>query len=68
MIVIVNNKSVLVRLSLCTVTLTRSSGRPDRNTSMKYLRRSRRAHIKYINIVKKWVRFKAESGLAFKKY
>jgi hypothetical protein len=49
MIVIVNNKSVLFRLSMCTVTLTRSSGRPDRNTSTKYLRRSRRAYIKNIN-------------------
>jgi hypothetical protein len=45
MIVFVSNKSVLFRLSMCTVTLTRSPGRPDRNTSTKYLKRSRRAHM-----------------------
>jgi hypothetical protein len=42
--VIADNRLVLFRLSSCTVTLTRNSGRSDRNTSMKYLRRSRRAH------------------------
>jgi hypothetical protein len=44
MIIFVNNKSVLFRLYTCTVTLTRSPRKPDRNTSTKYLRRSRRAH------------------------
>jgi hypothetical protein len=48
MIVFVNNKSVLFRLFMCIVTLTRSPGKPGRNTSTKYLKRSRRAHIKYI--------------------